>query len=81
MKCILDQFDVIEAAVPQFLGRLDRSKVAGRSLGGHTPRACCWARGSPGPTFAPCSIRRFLLAAVRDALMAGPNPLGRVESK
>jgi predicted dienelactone hydrolase len=38
MKRILDQLDVIEAAVPQLLGRLDRSKVAvaGHSMGGHT---------------------------------------------
>jgi predicted dienelactone hydrolase len=35
---ILDQFDVIEAAVPGLAGRLDRSRVAvaGHSMGGHT---------------------------------------------
>ena len=38
MKLILDQFDVIEACVPQIEGRLDRSRVAvaGHSMGGHT---------------------------------------------
>ncbi|PCG86737.1 chlorophyllase [Streptomyces sp. WZ.A104] len=38
MTRILDQLDVIEAAVPQLAGRLDRSKVAvaGHSMGGHT---------------------------------------------
>ena len=38
MKRILDQLDVIEAAVPQLAGRLDpeRVGVAGHSMGGHT---------------------------------------------
>ncbi|WP_369937728.1 alpha/beta hydrolase family protein [Plantactinospora sp. BB1] len=38
MSRILDQLDVIEKAVPQLAGRLDRDKVAvvGHSLGGHT---------------------------------------------
>jgi len=38
MKHILDQLDVIEAAVPEIGGRLDRSRiaVAGHSMGGHT---------------------------------------------
>ncbi|WP_326808214.1 chlorophyllase [Streptomyces sp. NBC_01775] len=38
MTRVLDQLDAIEAAVPQLLGRLDRSKVAvaGHSMGGHT---------------------------------------------
>ncbi|MBB5935062.1 alpha/beta hydrolase family protein [Streptomyces zagrosensis] len=38
MRRIIDQLDVIEAAVPQLLGRLDHSKiaVAGHSMGGHT---------------------------------------------
>src|SRR5260370_3878920 len=38
MKRILDQLDVIEASVPQLVGRLDRSKVAvvGHSMGAHT---------------------------------------------
>jgi predicted dienelactone hydrolase len=38
MKRILDQFDVLEAAVPQLPGRLDRSRVvvAGHSMGGQT---------------------------------------------
>jgi predicted dienelactone hydrolase len=38
MSRILDQLDVIEKAVPQLAGRLDRDKAAvvGHSLGGHT---------------------------------------------
>ncbi|MFJ4839413.1 alpha/beta hydrolase family protein [Streptomyces sp. NPDC088746] len=38
MRSVLDQLDVIEAAVPQLLGRLDRTRVAiaGHSMGGHT---------------------------------------------
>jgi predicted dienelactone hydrolase len=38
MSRILDQLDVIEAAVPQLAGRLDpeRVAVAGHSMGGHT---------------------------------------------
>jgi predicted dienelactone hydrolase len=46
MKHILDQLDVIEAAAPQLLGRLDRSKVAvaGHSMGGHTASLLLGAR-------------------------------------
>ena len=46
MKRILDQLDVIEAAVPQLPGRLDRSKVAvaGYSVGGHTASLLLGAR-------------------------------------
>ena len=46
MKRILDQLDVIEAAVPQLPGRLDRSKVAvaGHSMGGHTASMLLGAR-------------------------------------
>jgi predicted dienelactone hydrolase len=38
MTRVLDRLDMIEAAVPQLLGRLDHSKVAvaGHSMGGHT---------------------------------------------
>ncbi|MBC6460630.1 alpha/beta hydrolase family protein [Actinomadura sp. HBU206391] len=46
MKRILDRLDVIEAAVPQLLGRLDRSAVAvaGHSMGGHTASLLLGAR-------------------------------------
>jgi predicted dienelactone hydrolase len=46
MTRILDQLDVIEAAVPQLPGRLDRSRVAvaGHSLGGHTASLLLGAR-------------------------------------
>jgi predicted dienelactone hydrolase len=38
MKCILDQLDLLEAAVPGLSGRLDRSRIAaaGHSFGGQT---------------------------------------------
>ncbi|MCQ8187082.1 alpha/beta hydrolase family protein [Streptomyces rugosispiralis] len=46
MMRVLDQLDVIEAAVPQILGRVDRSKVAvaGHSMGGHTASLLLGAR-------------------------------------
>ena len=46
MKRILDQLDVIEAAVPRLTGRLDRGRVAaaGHSMGGHTTSLLLGAR-------------------------------------
>ena len=46
MTRILDQLDVIEAAVPRLPGRLDPSKVAvaGHSMGGHTASLLLGAR-------------------------------------
>lgn len=46
MTRILDQIDVIEAAVPQLPGRVDRTKVAiaGHSMGGHTASLLLGAR-------------------------------------
>ena len=48
MTRILDQLDVIEAAVPQLPGRLDRSRVAvtGHSMEGLS-RVACVGRGLP----------------------------------
>ncbi|MGW0908852.1 alpha/beta hydrolase family protein [Streptomyces sp. NPDC002853] len=46
MKRLLDQLDVIESAVPQLRGRVDRDKVAvaGHSMGGHTASLLLGAR-------------------------------------
>jgi len=46
MPRILDQLDMIEAAVPRLPGRLDRSRVAvaGHSMGGHTASLLLGAR-------------------------------------
>ncbi|MFB8277596.1 alpha/beta hydrolase family protein [Nocardia colli] len=46
MTRILDQLDVLESAVPQLSGRLDRGKVAvvGHSMGGHTASVLLGAR-------------------------------------
>lgn len=46
MTRILDQLDVLESAVPQLSGRLDRGKVAvvGHSMGGHTASLLLGAR-------------------------------------
>ncbi|MEV8227068.1 alpha/beta fold hydrolase [Streptomyces sp. NPDC079167] len=46
MSSVLDQLDAIETAVPQLLGRLDRTRVAvvGHSMGGHTASVLLGAR-------------------------------------
>ncbi|MGW6025827.1 alpha/beta hydrolase family protein [Streptomyces sp. NPDC055099] len=46
MKRVLDQLDVIESAVPQLQGRINRDKVAvaGHSMGGHTASLLLGAR-------------------------------------
>ncbi|MFJ3020320.1 alpha/beta hydrolase family protein [Streptomyces tendae] len=46
MKRVLDGLDVLEKAVPQLSGRLDRSRVAvaGHSMGGHTASLLLGAR-------------------------------------
>jgi predicted dienelactone hydrolase len=46
MRRILDQLDLIEAAVPEISGRLDHSRIAaaGHSMGGHTTSMLLGAR-------------------------------------
>ncbi len=46
MSRILDQLDLIEAAVPEISGRLDRTRIAaaGHSMGGHTASLLLGAR-------------------------------------
>ncbi|GAA2329135.1 alpha/beta hydrolase family protein [Streptomyces violaceusniger] len=71
MMRVLDQLDAIEAAVPQLLGRLDRSKVAvaGHSMGGHTASLLLGARltdpddGTEVNLTEPRIIAGMLLAA------------------
>ncbi|GAB2742445.1 alpha/beta hydrolase family protein [Kitasatospora kifunensis] len=71
MQHILDRLDLIEAAVPQLIGRLDRSKVAvaGHSMGGHTASLLLGARltdpldGTEGDLAEPRIKAGVLLAA------------------
>ncbi|MFF5563489.1 alpha/beta hydrolase family protein [Streptomyces sp. NPDC012623] len=46
MRRVIDRLDAVEAAVPQLVGRVDRSRiaVAGHSMGGHTASMLLGAR-------------------------------------
>lgn len=70
LKRILDQLDLIEAAVPGLSGRLDRSRIAaaGHSWGGQTVSTLLGARvldadGKPGEDMSDPRIKAGLLLA------------------
>jgi dienelactone hydrolase len=70
MKRILDQLDVLEAAVPGLSGRLDQSRiaVAGHSWGGQTASMLLGARvldpeGRPGEDMSDSRIKAGVLLA------------------
>lgn len=73
MTYVLDRLDAVEAAVPQLLGRLDRSRVAvaGHSMGGHTASLLLGARLTD-----PADDREVDLAELRikaGILLAAPG--------
>lgn len=70
MKRILDQLDLLEAAVPGLSGRLDRSRIAaaGHSWGGQTASMLLGARvldpaGGPGEDMSDSRIKAGVLLA------------------
>lgn len=86
MTRVLDQLDAIEAAVPQLLGRLDRSKVAvaGHSMGGHTASLLLGTRltdpddGTEVDLTEPGSRRACCLPRPAEAAMPSPGPWPRI---
>jgi predicted dienelactone hydrolase len=73
MTHILDRLDVIEAAVPQLAGRIDRSKVAvaGHSLGGFTASLLLGARIADPVTGEPVDLAEPRIKA--GILLAAPG--------
>lgn len=65
MKRILDGLDVLEAAVPQLRGRLDRTRVAvaGHSMGGHTASLLLGAKGTDEEDLAEPRIKAGVVLA------------------
>lgn len=71
LTCILDQLDVVEAAVPELAGRVDQDRiaVAGHSWGATTVSALVGARvigadGTPGPSMADARVKAAVLLAM-----------------
>jgi len=73
MSLVLDSLDLIEDAVPELRGRLDRSKVAvaGHSMGGHTASVLLGARPVDPQDGTPVDLRDPRIVA--GVLFAAPG--------